>query len=342
MQHDWDDGLILECNAQLTYRLLSSSLVYDEMNDSYGYQKDYSLRLFPELIVPLPGLGLGSEVVWDIENLLISAFMPGHYQIVNCSCGVPDCSDVEGGIFVHHPDDEFIIWEIPLFSNLGLYYPHIIPDERSFVRLRFLRSTYTQSICQMLICIQRHLMRPYTLEAYQNLFTIENAPEGYFDIDHDVSFLAEEVMPYEGCPVRSKRLFMVDTSRESALRTYAEVYGVKPLPHRVWVGFHDDALFPLKKSNQSAPPIEFHISRYVVWRAWERWQADLDAERDQITSGTISYDPANDTGMFFVKLFNGQLANSKNHDTVMLYAPYLRSSNSRHINVEGLNVEDWI
>lgn len=88
-------------------------------------------------------------IVWDVLALHDSARRPGGYYVLNSDCGYPPDSDIEGVVFVSHPDAGTIIWEIDVRDLRPALAP-LWQDEDNCLCLVFERERYESDIRSML------------------------------------------------------------------------------------------------------------------------------------------------------------------------------------------------
>lgn len=106
--------------------------------------------------------------VFDLRLLALSIKQAGHYQLVNCECGIPDDNDIMEDVVVIHRGDE-IIWQ---FSDSMLRHIllgcEFVEGQKITTLLSFMREQYTRDI---------QLMYAQVKKIHQQLAVDEIAPD---------------------------------------------------------------------------------------------------------------------------------------------------------------------
>lgn len=107
------------------------------------------VRLIPEFPEVRADIEAKTTIVWDLPQLCESIRKPGGYDVLNCTCGLPDDAGIDGMVFVSHPNDTTVVWEI----DIADYRPAL--NERwhscgGYLRLVFRRAEYEADIRAML------------------------------------------------------------------------------------------------------------------------------------------------------------------------------------------------
>ena len=128
-------------DARLGFRL-----AFQTIYDQPLYQV---VRLIPEFPEVRADIEAQITIVWDLPQLCDSIRRPGGYHVLNCECGDSGHAGLWNLIFVAHPDDESVTWEIDI--------PGIRPalherwhGQTGFLRLHFRRAEYEADIHAML------------------------------------------------------------------------------------------------------------------------------------------------------------------------------------------------
>lgn len=105
--------------------------------------------------VQIDGKPFGNECV-DLVELRNSAIGSGGYELLSCSCGIPQCAGFWEPIFVQH-DGDYVRWECD-----ARYYPIVQKDENakfSVLRYEFDRMQYINEIRVTFEWLRRHKNR---------------------------------------------------------------------------------------------------------------------------------------------------------------------------------------
>lgn len=129
-------------DARLGFRLGPPS-VFGELEH---YRCIRPIPVFPEARADIE---TKTMIVWDLLKLCASIRRPGGYSVVTCSCGDGGHAGLWSPIFISHPDDDSVVWEIDIPDC------HPALDERwrgqtGFLRLCFRRADYVADIQAML------------------------------------------------------------------------------------------------------------------------------------------------------------------------------------------------
>lgn len=87
-------------------------------------------------------------IVWEPERLVRSYTTPGSYELITCSCGESEHAGITGCVYVSHPDDQIILWEM----NISDFKPALCPelqDKKGYIRFEFFRENYRKSLINM-------------------------------------------------------------------------------------------------------------------------------------------------------------------------------------------------
>ena len=143
-----------------------------------GWRTRYSEIIFsdpPYLIlqavptVPLAHPSLDERgIVWDPLSLIESVRRPGGHQLLNCTCGIPDCAGIEARIQVSHPDTQTIVWELDIEGLQPALEERLMGSE-GFVRLLFERDGYEADVRALMRAL-RDCARPVPVEAVSETF----------------------------------------------------------------------------------------------------------------------------------------------------------------------------
>lgn len=157
--------LIAELRGELSFAW-SSEVLYVEKNR----QGQYALNGIDGGVVLLfPGcetrLELRSDVL-DLEVLWNSVERPGHYRILNCTCGYADDAEVGGGVRVSHPDAQTIVWEIDVSGLQGaLTRSPPWSETDGLLRLVFERADYEAAVRAIVKAAQARVAAPVPWDA---------------------------------------------------------------------------------------------------------------------------------------------------------------------------------
>ena len=80
-------------------------------------------------------------IVWEPERLARSYMTPGSYELITCSCGDSGHAGITDSIYVSHPDNKRIIWEM----NISDFEPALcfeLQDKKGYIRFVFFRENY--------------------------------------------------------------------------------------------------------------------------------------------------------------------------------------------------------
>mgnify|MGYP003276389165 CR=1 FL=1 len=87
-------------------------------------------------------------IVWEPERLARSYMTPGSYELITCSCGDSGHAGITDSIYVSHPDNKRIIWEM----NISDFEPALcfeLQDKKGYIRFVFFRENYKKSLINM-------------------------------------------------------------------------------------------------------------------------------------------------------------------------------------------------
>jgi hypothetical protein len=144
-------------NATLGWTLRHDSITFDSV------EPYVTVNLIPKF--PFCSADISDDtVVWDLEYLIHSVKQPGACQILNCTCSCADCAGIEDLVYVSHPDDDTVIWEMDI-PSFKVALDNTLNDE-TFIRLVFHRESYEASIRAMLREVQAAIRTPYPVEAF--------------------------------------------------------------------------------------------------------------------------------------------------------------------------------
>ena len=127
--------------ARLGYRL-----AFRELNVDPPAQDVRLIAVFPEV---RPDIGETTDIVWDLPQLCESIRRPGGYDVLTCSCGDGGHAGIWGLIFVAHPDEGTVVWEVDIPDHRPALDPRW-RDASGFLRLVFRRTDYEADIRAML------------------------------------------------------------------------------------------------------------------------------------------------------------------------------------------------
>ncbi|MEI3479552.1 MAG: hypothetical protein V8Q84_11210 [Bilophila sp.] len=86
--------------------------------------------------------------VWEFKSLVRSYIRPGGYELITCSCGEAEHAGITGCVYVSHPDNQRIVWEI----NISDFEPVLCSElqgKKGYIRFVFLREYYKKSLKSM-------------------------------------------------------------------------------------------------------------------------------------------------------------------------------------------------
>jgi hypothetical protein len=108
-----------------------------------------TVRLIPVFPGVRPDIKEKTNIVWDLPQLLESIRRPGGYHVLNCSCGDTGHANILEAMFVAHPDDETVVWEIDIPSHRSALDEGLRATE-GVLRITFNRAAYEADIFAML------------------------------------------------------------------------------------------------------------------------------------------------------------------------------------------------
>ena len=110
---------------------------------------DYEAKLLCIPIFPFCANDLKKmPIVWEPKSLVRSYTLPGAYELITCSCGEAGHAGITGQVYVSHPDEQRIIWEI----NISDFKPALcseLQDKEGYIRFVFLRKEYKKILVNM-------------------------------------------------------------------------------------------------------------------------------------------------------------------------------------------------
>jgi hypothetical protein len=104
-------------------------------------------------------------IVWDVFALIASAQRPGAHQVLTCDCGYAPDAELEEPIFVSHPDQHTVVWELDIEGLRPALDEALVGDGPGFVRLVFARSDYEADILTMVHEMQHIARNPVNAHA---------------------------------------------------------------------------------------------------------------------------------------------------------------------------------
>ena len=129
-------------DARLGFRLGPPSVI----GELEHYRGIRPIPSFPEARADIE---TKTMIVWDLPKLCASIRRPGGYDVLNCSCGDGGHAGLWSPIFISHPDNDSVNWEI----DISDCYPALDErwrDQTGFLRLHFRRADYEADIRTML------------------------------------------------------------------------------------------------------------------------------------------------------------------------------------------------
>ena len=111
-----------------------------------------SVGLVPEFPGCNPAIA-ETGILWDVLEIHAAAARPGAYYVLNCGCGYPPDSGLEAPVFVSHPDEDTIIWEIDCKACAPALIP-VFSGNSGSVRRVFARQDYEAEVEAMLRAIR--------------------------------------------------------------------------------------------------------------------------------------------------------------------------------------------
>lgn len=172
----FDDGLYFETPDRLGWRLRYGDVIF--YPDAPGV--DFSLTpVFFGCSEVLAQIG----IVWNLWALIESCRRPGAFSILNCECGIPDDAGLKEFVFVSHPNDEIVVWELDI-KGLSPALDDWIVGQPGFIRYLFEREAYEMEIRAMLREVQRVAEMPVPLADLPGERVREDLERQYPGIHH--------------------------------------------------------------------------------------------------------------------------------------------------------------
>lgn len=185
-----DSEPLLTLPARLGWKL-SQSFIYGDVASNQPTEQE--LKFIPALECGLELAGKFEDIVLDLKALIASAVQPGGYFLLNCECGCPDDCEIEEMIFVHHPNEHSIVWELDVQGlRTALIKEDWLTHQSGYVRLVFDREQYEADLRRMMVEVKQAntLLELYGLAPGDYGFT-----EYLLVTDVDLPFVVEPILP---------------------------------------------------------------------------------------------------------------------------------------------------
>lgn len=185
-----DSAPLLTLPARLGWKL-GRSFIYGDATSNQPTEQE--LKFIPVLECGLKLAGKLEDIVLDLKALIASAVQPGGYYLLNCECGYPDDCEIDEMIFVHHPNEHSIVWELDVQGLRSvLIKEDWLTHQSGYVQLVFDREQYEADLRRMVVEVKQEyaILELYGLAPNDYEFT-----EHLLVSDVNLPFVVEPLLP---------------------------------------------------------------------------------------------------------------------------------------------------
>lgn len=185
-----DPEPLLTLSARLGWKL-GRTYIYGDGGDKPPTEQ--ILKFNPALEGRLTLAGKSDDLVLDLKALIASAVSPGGYYLLNCECGCPDDAGIGEMIFVHHPDEHSIVWELDVQGlRAAMLNEDWLTQQNGYVRLVFERAQYEADVRRMMVEVKQQ-------DAILELDEVAPQDYGFTEYllacDFDLPFVVDPLLP---------------------------------------------------------------------------------------------------------------------------------------------------
>lgn len=273
------DSQPLQPLATLTGRLGWRLEIIQVIFEQPPYLEIRAIPLFPGVF---ERIGEEADIIWDLSALIKSVKRPGAHQVITCSCDYAPHADLEQAVWVSHPDEHTVAWELSIEAMRPALADVFFEQEDGFIRVVFARDEYEADVRSLLRELQHICSRPVLINTLVNPGHVEALRRSCPGLEH---ILVESMEP--GGQLALEALLELDLDASWAREP------LWPAGTQIEFGFfkhlHGHNLMRLNEVRVDAWPGWF-FTRHAVAVAFDAWLTSLQAERISASSGDAEFE----------------------------------------------------